>query len=148
MTWKREREREVKLWQRAPSSLPFSLPFYTLRNEGFLADLFFSLFAFDPNRESQTLYSMYSADLRASRCIVRFILSTFSCSSFSSLHLLRLERKKVGNWTGWRISRAFLRTSQPLLFIVGNKRKPFTSHKHPITHFTMIVNERTTKEPC
>ena len=78
-----------------------------------------SSFPFDLNSESQTLlYSMYSADLRASRCIVRFILSTFTLLLLS-FFLLRLGRKKLEIGQGLEnFSSVLKKLLQPPRFIV------------------------------
>lgn len=75
-----------------------------------------SSFPFDPNANA-----------------VLDVLGWFTCTSlyrtFYLIHLLRLERKKL-EIGGWRVSQAFLRSSQPLLFIAAGKirENSFTSH--------------------
>lgn len=84
-----------------------------------------SSFPFDLNSESQTLlHSMYSADLRASRCIVRFILSTFTLLLLS--FFCGWEEKSWKLDRGWRISRAFSRNFfSPLVLSLENKENLF-----------------------
>ena len=85
-----------------------------------------SSFPFDLNSESQTLlYSMYSADLRASRCIVRSILSTFTLLLLSFFCGWEEKSWKLED-RGWRISRAFSRNFfSPLVLSLENKENLF-----------------------